>query len=403
LVHTTYSLGMAILKLTLEQARRFLARKQGLLGKPRFSGKTGVLEYVKQAGCIQFDPVDVCGKNAEIVLQSRVAGFDKAHLSSLLYKERRLVDYFDKNLAIWAVEDWPFFERIRQRYRLALRGHESVEPVLESVRHLLCERGPLCSKDIELHDKVDWYWSTTRLARATLETLYFRGEAVVHHKKNTVKYYALAGDCLPKAVLEAADPHVEELDFLAWRVRRRIGAVGLLWNRASDAWLFIDGLKASQREAVFTKLLADAAIMPLMVDGLKAALYCLTEDVPLLEASLVERGWQPRVELLAPLDGFLWDRKLLKALFDFDYTWEIYTPAERRRYSQYTLPVFQSAGFIGRAEIMADRKQGRLRVMHYWPENGLSPKDEERAVLIDCFDRFRRFHGLAELDLPAGF
>lgn len=57
--------------LSKSQARRFLLLKHGLLGPYRFRGKNGALEYVRQAGCIQFDPVDVCGKNAELVLQAR--------------------------------------------------------------------------------------------------------------------------------------------------------------------------------------------------------------------------------------------------------------------------------------------------------------------------------------------
>lgn len=57
--------------LSKSQARRFLLLKHGLLGPYRFRGESGALEYVRQAGCIQFDPVDVCGKNAELVLQAR--------------------------------------------------------------------------------------------------------------------------------------------------------------------------------------------------------------------------------------------------------------------------------------------------------------------------------------------
>lgn len=57
--------------LSKSQARRFLLLKHGLLGPYRFRGKNGALEYVRQAGCIQFDPVDVCGKNAELMLQAR--------------------------------------------------------------------------------------------------------------------------------------------------------------------------------------------------------------------------------------------------------------------------------------------------------------------------------------------
>ncbi len=113
------------------QARQFLLAKQGLIGKHRFIGKQGALEYVRQAGCIQFDPVDVCGKNAELTLQSRVKGFTKKQLYTLLYKDRALIDYSDKELSIWPVEDWPYFSstasaaapwgKALRRYRSSLR------------------------------------------------------------------------------------------------------------------------------------------------------------------------------------------------------------------------------------------------------------------------------------------
>lgn len=73
--------------LTKQQAQTFLLAKQGLLGSYRFAGKDGAFAYVRQAGCIQYDPVDVCGKNAELTLQSRVKGFRKSMLADLLYKE----------------------------------------------------------------------------------------------------------------------------------------------------------------------------------------------------------------------------------------------------------------------------------------------------------------------------
>ena len=95
--------------ITKEQARRFILIKQGLLGAYRYTGKDGAYEYVRQAGCIQYDPVDVCGKNAELTLQSRVKGFKKSMLQDLLYKDRKLIDYADKELSIWPTEDWPYF------------------------------------------------------------------------------------------------------------------------------------------------------------------------------------------------------------------------------------------------------------------------------------------------------
>ena len=70
--------------ITRQQARQFILSKQGLIGQYRFIGKDGAYVYVCQAGCIQLDPFDVCGKNAELTLQSRVKNFKKTMLHDLL-------------------------------------------------------------------------------------------------------------------------------------------------------------------------------------------------------------------------------------------------------------------------------------------------------------------------------
>jgi uncharacterized protein YcaQ len=249
-----------LITLTKQQARLFLLKKQGLLGDYRFIGKEGILEYVGQAGCIQFDPIDVCGKNAELVLQSRIKGFTKQMLYELLYEDRKLIDYFDKNLAIMRIEDWPYFERVRESNRQWGRGKDEIDKIEDEIIRIIEEKGPVSSKDVGFNDKVDWYWSSTKLARAALETLYFRGDLVVHHKKGTNKYYALSRDYVPKELLEAEEPLPDKLEHLKWRVLRRISAVGMLWNKPSDAWLFIRDLKAQERNQVFEELLKEGNI-----------------------------------------------------------------------------------------------------------------------------------------------
>ncbi len=62
---------------------------------------------------MQFDPIDVCGKNHELVFQSRVENFRKSDLYDLLYEDRVLVDQFDKNMAICLTKDLPYFENRR--------------------------------------------------------------------------------------------------------------------------------------------------------------------------------------------------------------------------------------------------------------------------------------------------
>jgi uncharacterized protein YcaQ len=224
------------IELTNKQARHFILLKQGLIGNYRFVGEQGACDYIKQAGCIQFDPIDVCGKNAELVLQSRVEGFTKDMLYKLLYTDRKLVDYFDKNMAIFSVEDWKYFSRQRDVYREYGRNKEQVNAVADRIKSIIKEKGFASSKDIDYKEQVDWPWGPTTLSRAALESLYFRGDLVLHHKKGTIKYYALAEDYISEEILKAEDPNITLEEHLEWRVLRRIGGVGLLWNKPSDAW-----------------------------------------------------------------------------------------------------------------------------------------------------------------------
>ena len=379
--------------LTNKQARRFMLLKHGLIGSYKFPGKQGVLDFVRQAGCIQFDPIDVCGKNSELVLQSRVKGFTKQLLYSLLYEDRTLLDYFDKNLAIIRTEDWPYFRRYREAHKAGGRSHGEVNAVCEEIKDIIRKKGAVSSADIGFNDTVEWYWSDTRLSRAALETMYFRGDLVVHHKKGTIKYYDLTENCIAAGLLNTPEPYPDELDHQKWRVLRRIGAVGLLWNKPSDAWLNIWGLKSVERNEIFRRLLEEEKILEITVDGIKDKLYCLSDDRSLLETVLQEPRLKARCELIAPLDNMLWDRRLIKALFDFDYKWEIYTPEIQRKYGYYVLPLLYGERFIGRVEAICDRREKTLIAKNIWYENGIRHTKKLQTAIDKCLCRFAHFNG----------
>ncbi|HIW34529.1 MAG TPA: winged helix DNA-binding domain-containing protein [Candidatus Paenibacillus intestinavium] len=387
-----------MIQLTNRQARQFLLLKHGLLDEYKFNGKQGVLDFARQVGCIQYDPIDVCGKNAELVLQSRIKGFTKGMLADLLYEDRSLVDYPDKNLAIIPVEDWPYFERYRQAARKHAERYPEMEALTAQVRSHIQSHGALSSDDLNLDGNFSWHsaihWSSgNNSSRSVLEHMYSTGELIIHHKKGTRKYYDIAKMYIKPNLLSASEPLEDELEHHKWRVLRRIGSVGLLWNRASDAWLNIWGLKAAQRKEVFRQLLHKARIVAVTVEQMKDTLYCLAEDLPLIEAVLKNQNPKLRCELIAPLDNFIWDRKLINELFDFDYTWEIYTPAVKRKYGHYVLPLLYGESFIGRAEITVERKTRTLVVKNIWYESGVKQTAQLRKALNSCFQKFAIFNG----------
>jgi len=386
-----------MIKLTKRQARQFMLLKHGLLDDYKFAGKHGVLDYVHQVGCIQFDPIDVCGKNAELVLQARVQGFTKEMLDELLYTDRSLVDYPDKNLAIMPVEDWPYFERFRQAARQHALHYPGMQAMTEQVRTHIHNYGALSSDDLQLAGDFAWqsaiHWSGgNNASRSVLEQMYSTGELIIHHKRGTRKYYDVAEKYIAPQLLNAPEPLPDELEHHKWRVMRRIGAVGLLWNRASDAWLNIWGLKAGQRNEVFRQLTDEARIIAIDVEQMKDKLYCLAGDLPLIEAVLCNPAPAYRCELIAPLDNMLWDRKLINELFDFDYTWEIYTPAVKRKFGHYVLPLLYGERFIGRVEAIVERKARRLVIKSIWYESDVKQSNRLTSALEDCFKRFAIFN-----------
>ena len=218
-----------MISITREHARRFLLTKNGLLGKNGLRGKDGVLRYVLQAGCVQYDPVDVCGKSHELALLARIHGFSHHMLDDLLYDKRQLIDFFDKNLCIMPVEDWPCLDPIRRWYRENGRSMEQVNQVAEQVLETVHQRGHVSADTLGLEGRADWYWSGSSLSRVALESLYFRGELVIHHKKGSIKSYALAADLLPADLLHAPYPFDTSLSRMRWQVLRRIG-----WIKEND-------------------------------------------------------------------------------------------------------------------------------------------------------------------------
>jgi uncharacterized protein YcaQ len=386
------------LRISKEQARRFLLSYQGLNQSREFSGKTGVLKYIRRVGCIQYDPLDVVGQNPHLVLQARVADYQPGMLRELLYEDRQLLDGWDKNMSIYATEDWPYFERVRYAARNNQgRSAEAVRSILPIVRTAIEEHGPISSLDLEMNDIVDWSWTPTRLARAALESMYFWGELVVHHRIHTRKVYDFAYRCLPEDLLSIPDPNPIDSKFQDWYVQRRVGSVGLLWNRSGEAWLGMLSIKSKERKVSLERLIEGGKILQIEIEGFKEPFYIRNQDMARLEQSLNITDPQPRAVVIAPLDNLLWDRRLLKEMFYFDYRWEVYVPSQQRRYGYYVLPILYGDRFIARFEPYMDKTRGILSIKNWWWEPGVTLNEQMQFDLQQCFQRFLRYLGRDQL------
>lgn len=368
----------------------------GLWPPRALTGKEGILSLIQHLACIQYDPVNVVGRNPDLVLQSRILDYRPQFLDQLLYQDRVLIDGWDKLASIYLSQDWPYFTR----HRTALRKHylehaQTTLAIAPLVRQEISRRGPLCSLDFDHHDTIDWWWGQpTRQVRAVLEILFATGELGINHRVNTRRYFNLVERLLSTELLSLPDPNPDELDYQDWHVLRRVGSLGLANPRASEHWLGIFQVKAPQRRAALDRLLSRGDLALAQVDdGTSPRLYLRAVDLPRMEQALSETFAQPQAAFIAPLDNLLWDRGLIRWLFDFDYTWEVYKPAHQRKYAHYVLPVLYGERFVARMEAIFERKTLTLILRNWWWEENLQPGEEMMSALADCLHLFADYLG----------
>ena len=377
--------------ITKTQAKRFLLLKHGLYGEYKFTGKQGIKDYVGQSGCIQYDPIDVCGKNHELVLQSRVEGFRKEMLHELLYKDRVLVDWFDKNQAILPISDWPYFEHHRLKANMNSRNKPEVDKISAEILRYIKENGEVCSSDLKYGEKVKWWWgATTTLSRIALETMYLRGEIIISNKKNTRRFYDITEKHIPKELIEAKNPNETPEQIFKWHLLRRIGSVGMLHNKASDAFLGIRGFKAKDRNTAFEALIKKKDIKEIEVEGSDFPFYIKSSDESIIENAIEDHSASDRLEFIAPLDNMIWDRKIIEELFGFSYKWEIYTPVKDRKYGYYVLPILWGDQFIARIELKRDRKKKKIEKIGLWWEEKKYNTPEMRKRISEKLKEFNK-------------
>jgi len=391
--------------ITKQQARRFMLAHQNLWPPRGLRGKSGVLEHIRRVRCLQFDPLNIVGRNPELVLQARVGDFQPSMLDELLYQDRKLLDGWDKMRSIIPVEDWPYFRRRREGAKNHRgRSRDEVDAIVPKVRQELEVRGPLSSIDLDFGQTVDWSWAPTRLARAALESMCNWGELIVHHKVNTRKVYGFAHELIPQEIWSAPDANETIEQYHDWYVHRRLGSVGLVQEGggAAGAWLGLPGIKSKERAVIIERLLQRGQLLQVDVEGLAQPCYVRCQDVATLDGVLCDDDLPLHASIIAPLDNLIWDRRFIEALFDFSYVWEVYKPVAQREYGYYVLPVLYGDRFVARFEPGRGRVREALTIQNWWWEREVTPSPEMQAALIDCFRQFTTYLGQDRLWVDDG-
>jgi uncharacterized protein YcaQ len=100
----------------------------------------------------------------------------------------------------------------------------------------------------------------------------------------------------------------------------------------------------------------------------------------------------------------LWDREALAPLYGFDYRWEVYTPAAKRRWGYYVLPILFGDRLVGRIEPRVDRAGKAVRILGLSWEAGFDPLAAPGFVpaFADALRAYLHFGNADCLMPPAG-
>ncbi len=374
---------MEELVLTLKEVRKYLIHYQGLDGNNIFSNGDGIIKYFERIGCIQYDPLNVVGRNPDLVLQSRIRGYKADHLNKLLYTDRTLVDGWDKMMSIYLSSDWPYFSRVRKAMdtsvKNSLKYRDSLHAInyREEIRNILKTSGPLQAAKIDLGSTGKGSWGHRKISGATMDYMFNIGEIGVAKKHNTQKIYDLIENLLPHNILEASDPFKDDEEFYRWYILRRIGSIGLLWDKSGGGWLGHAISKKKLRIKILEDLVSEGSLITVQVPEIDQTFYIRRSDLNIIESSKKVRA--KKIRFLAPLDNLLWDRDMVELLFNFKYRWEVYTPVNKREYGYYVLPILYGDKLIGRFEAEQQRGNDPLIIKKWWWQDNviITPKIED--------------------------
>ncbi len=395
-------------------ARRFLAIHH-LLTPPRSlpAERDSVLAVMDRLGSFQFDPLGVAGRNHDLILHARIAGYRSAWTDELLYEHRVFFEGDNKQLCILPTKELPYYritwDRSRQHFEQhTLRQHAEVaDHILGRIR----AEGPLSTLDFERGPAIDWYWGPTSQVRAVLEALWLSGIVGLARRDGNRRYYDLVERLYPADLLAQRPTEDEQLRHKLLSVHRANGLLGTSGNQ--ELWYGVSRrdetgryVRAPVRAVFRDELVAEGALVPVQVEGIKGIRFVPARSVADLDRAEVEvaEGMPPGdkaagVAFLAPLDPLCWDRELLALLYDFDYVWEVYVPQPKRRWGYYVLPLLYGDRLVGRIEPRIDRKAGTVTILGLWWQDGIEPTTEPGLVeaLRDALSDYLAFAGADQL------
>jgi uncharacterized protein YcaQ len=350
---------------------------------------------VRRLGRVQMDPTAVVARTEHLVLYSRVGAYDRADLEQLMWKDRRLFEYW---AFIVPMADLPIYRRTmddmlngRSRWsRYLTRWMTGNAAFRKKVLRELARRGPLKSRDIEDTSNIAYQssgWNGNRNVGRMLDALWATGEVAIVGRDGGERVWGLAKDWYPKG---RPAPVKEVARAVTSRVLATRGLATL-----KDFNSGFDSQPQGWKDAL-ADLVREGKAEEVTVEGVKGGFYASTP--------LLERKFRGRTAVLSPFDRLIHDRVRAREFFDLDYLLEIYVPPAKRKWGYYVLPVLDGDRFVARFDARREPATSTFRVLALHAEPGAT--EASAPVVAREVKRLARWLGLRNIEydrVPRGW
>ena len=400
-----------MLEISAVTARRYVMGRGGLWPGRRWRGLEGTAAAMRAMEDLQLDPLVVVARAHDLALHSRVLDYTIDDWATLTYQRREFFEWGGW-LAVRPMDELPYFRVLMRRERE--QGHwidveREHHDAIEEMRAMLRAGREVGNRDFAMRDRtrIDNYRGRKDSALA-LHYLWRVGEAMVTRRDRFERVYAATESVAPPSVLRDVD-EAEADDVLA---RKVVAAAGLTrLNGVKSVYVYGHKAGAADLADWRSRWLTDGSLIEVRVEGWRATQVAPGADTAILtelEAGRVPDAWAPlettteeEVTFLSPLDPVS-ARGRAKALFGFDYVWEVYKPVEQRKFGYYTMPILWGDRLVGRFDPKLDRATGTLVVNGLWLEDPALARDEAFGdALARGMASFVRFLGAKRLDVTA--
>jgi uncharacterized protein YcaQ len=369
--------------------------------------KRSLTKHLENTGGLQLDSVNVLDRAHYLTLWSRFGCYDKRQLDQWVYRDKLAFEYWGHEASLLPTAQLPLSRRRMKNFPPPHWARSSWWSQMQTsalsqrrVLKRLAEAGPLESADFRKQPRAGktgnydaWSSALNHEDKRSLRLLWHSGKIAVSGRRHFRKVYELAERYYPPS--ETAST-VEFED--SWLIRGLRGN-GIALESHLTHYITAPLPSAAERARIIARNIRQKKVVHVRVRGFTTPFLALPEHL-----DQIDDGSEPRgTMLVCPFDSLLWQRRRALDLLGFRYRIEIYTPARKREFGYYVLPILHNGRLVGRLDPGLDRESGTLEIRSIMIEPGFTDLRSLRRGLLARVEKLANFVGAERLKWPGGW